>query len=198
MVELVVATVMISVIMLGTISATYALKNFGNSTSSDAFLAMETAAMVLQIEQTALKAIGDITDPGLVITDNFATTQGKSLCIRTEIVDPPTPGNYTDDQWVCYWQSNAQPEIYRCLRTAAQGSGLCTGTASDTEIGNSLPRGYDVGDPTLSGFTFSFTPQQIYLDLSIATRLDPTKIKSRDNPEYTIQTRIYPQGQGGA
>ena len=184
--EILVATMLVAIVMLGAVSVDYAVRNARKSASQDASLTMRTQATMLLISRDANAAVGDASDPGIV--DSPAV---GALCIRKE--KGGDINTYSDDEWTCYWQNGTN--IYRCLKDIATGPTQCNtgdpvvGTASVDCPNGGLCFKYD--------FVFNEITKEIYLDIAITTRSKPSAAADPiNNPEYTASTHISPSGHG--
>ena len=180
--EILVATMLVAIVMLGALSVDYAVRNARKSASQDSSLSIRSQATMLQISRDANMAVGDSSNLGIVTTPNY-------LCIRTELGGDIN--SYSDDQWVCYWQSSKN--IHRCTKDVATGGvpGICM--TGDTVVGTACL--------TAGCFTHNFVTDQatgqLYLDISLTNRVVPnSNAHPINNPEYTASTRIYPSGHG--
>ena len=191
--ELIVAAVIGGVVMVSAVSVDLAFKGLQSNVSTRTPLIMKATGAMLKIERTLLLATGWPSDPGVSIQENYAGGLGKSLCIRRD-----TDNDAIGDEWVCFWQANQNPEIHTCVTGALPG--FCS--ISDKVIGTSIARVENNGgvEKSPSGFQYDFvvntavTPTAMYIDLRLTDRADPTKAVSASNPEYTLQTRVFPQG----
>ncbi len=179
--EILVATMLVGIVMLGAVSVDYAVRSARKSASQDSSLSIRTQATLVRITRDASAAVGDFSSPGI------DDTTGGALCMRKELGGDLN--TYDDDQWICYWKSVTK--IYRCERTIAAGPGACA--TSDAEVGTVCS--------AASCFTYDFVldlpSAQIYLDVSLTGRTDPSQtFHAINNPEYTASTRVYPAGHG--
>jgi Tfp pilus assembly protein PilV len=182
--ELIIAAVLVSIIFAGALSVEYAVRNSRGMASKDALLAMSTAATMLQITRDANIAVGDASDPGMVST-------ADGFCLRQDRNTPATAHNYTDDSWVCY--SRLSQNIHRCVKASGSAASSCQG--ADPVIGTAVFTAGE-GSKFIPQIVINF-PQGIYLDISLTNRPNPTAaLDPIDNPDLTLQSRIYPLGHG--
>ncbi|HPN57309.1 MAG TPA: hypothetical protein PLD92_10730, partial [Candidatus Omnitrophota bacterium] len=139
------------------------------------------------ITKNAKLAVGDITSPGIV-----ASSGSNYLCFRQDTAS--TPSHYTDDLWRCY--SRISNNIHTCTKSALTGASACN--SGDDIIGTYALK--DSCSANCELFTYNLVQdsvlQKFYLDISLTNRLNPgTPSDPMDNPNYTLQTRIFPEGQ---
>ncbi len=191
--ELLVATILMGIVMLGIISVDYGIKQMSKSTSNTAFLKMYTSATLQDIARNASLITGNSTDPGFLINpkrfyfrqDINATTQAANN----------TPADTSDDAWICYDQSQGganSVNIYRCrfnspvVTTKDCFDVLAIGR---TTIGTAVDSTLDI-----QGIVDNIAPtQKYYLEISITNRKDPSLAADPlTNPEVTLSTRVDP------
>ncbi len=198
--ELVVSSILVSVVMLGVVSFTYAIKQIQDSTSRSAILSAQTATAMSYIRKDAESAVGDLGGTELLNDANRTIGNGVreadgTICFRHDTLR--TPYNYSDDTWDCYnltGTDNTDTKLYRCANVPAAKvpySGSCSGAGgSSTFLLNLTNRqtGYYKTnlDPLNSDSweSISFTLQTIY---------DPTKSSDPvTNPTYTLTATFNP------
>ncbi len=185
--ELVIASILVGIVSLGIFSVDYALRGSRAAASDDSILAMKTWATMEHITKNAKLAVGDINSPGII-----ASSGSNYLCFRQDTSS--TPNDYTDDVWRCY--SKFSNNIHTCTKTSAAGASACS--SADEIIGT-----YAVADSCSVNcdlFTYTLVQnsslQKFYLDISLTNRSSPaTPSDPMDNPNYSLQTRIFPEGQ---
>jgi Tfp pilus assembly protein PilE len=185
--ELVIASILVGIVSIGIFSVDYALRGSRAAASDDSILAMKTWATMEHITKNAKLAVGDITNPGII-----APSGNNYLCFRQDTAT--TPNDYTDDLWRCY--SKFSNNIHTCTKTALSGPSACN--SGDEAIGTYALE--DSCSVNCELFTYNFVQNsslhKLYLDISITNRLNPaTPSDPMDNPNYTLQTRIFPEGQ---
>ena len=185
--ELVIASILVGIVMVGIFSVDFALRGSRAAASDDSLLAMKTWATMEHISKNAKLAVGNIVNPGVA-----AASGNNYLCFRQDTAT--TPDDYSDDIWRCY--SRFSNNIHTCTKTAAAGASSCNST--DDVIGTYALKDSCSADCEL--FTYNLvqdaTLHKFYLDISLTNRLRPgTPSDPMDNPNYTLQTRIFPEGQ---
>ena len=129
--ELLVASILISLIMIGAVSVDYAVRRSRKTISSSTRIATQLSAAMKQITGDAGLAVGDIVSPGIVFDD---TLDDINICFRIDT--PETPADYSDDTWTCYSQGDSgsghtEQQIYRCtgLGAALGANQFCSSAA---------------------------------------------------------------------
>jgi hypothetical protein len=180
LIELLVATISVSIIMLGVVSIDQALRQSHKSTSRNSLVSMRTSAMMLNITKVAQGATGDKSSQGIDLS------LANTLCVRNEVAVSPTPGDYTDDRWICYTKSSF--DLLMC--TGLVSPQVCAGT-SIGQLVNITFTWVDQPGSTGSG--------DFYLEVTITNRYDPAATKDTfDNPEIILTTRISPLAFGSS
>ena len=189
--ELIVASILVGIVMLGVISFTSSLKSIQGSTSNSTIPSVKLASVMFEISKDASLAIGDATDPG-VEEDDVGPAQ--SLCFRQDNdgagTANNTPDDYTDDTWVCYLLDNTNT-LHKCIdpnfvncqdgSTAPQFANLITLTQNYF---------FDVIDA-------NSPPKIDYIHIHLTTRNAPTvAVHPIDNPEFTLETNVSPMSLG--
>ena len=185
--ELVIASLLVGIVSLGIFSVDYALRGSRNAASDDALLAMRTWAAMEHITKNAKLAVGNVNSVGV------AAVQGSNyLCFRQDVVS--TPSDFSDDIWRCY--SGISNNIHTCTTTAGAGPSACT--ATDEVIGTYAMEDSCSADCDL--FTYDLVQdsslRKFYVEISLSNRLNPASpFHPMNNPSYTLQTRVFPEGQ---
>ncbi len=192
--ELIVASVLVGIIMVGIVSFNFAMKRLEDTSSSTAILASKAAAFMSIIKKDAQKAVGNLTDNG-VMTDGNTT-----ICFRHDVAS--TPSDYTDDQWVCYNHSGAAPRAVSrhenvtapipCtspVNCTAQDSRTMSNLIElETDVFFSVPGGCGActSGNTMEHIDITFTAIRDGNDPS-----DPLR-----NPTITLTTKVNPPAHG--
>ena len=192
--ELLVASVLVEIIMLGITAFSVALRQLQGSTSKSVILPMRAKVALAQMADDALLASGDPLDLG-VRTDTSG--DDRSISFRKGLGDPSL---YTDDKWARYYKDGTD-KLYRCTECDDPPSNACQVPVSSlNDCGNQNSRKYllDINDSTFGNF---FTVQNDangrlnYIELIVDGIYDRTKtIHPIDNPELIITTRVSPLG----
>jgi len=199
LVELVVATALVGIVMVGTVSVDYAIRSMRKTTANSASVAIQTSATMTYIANDVAQATGDASDVGILdcTQDNDETIyplcdlrDNPTFCIRQDQNGPDAFADYTDDLWVCYWKplDPTDANIYTCQQATpgeCATSNDVIGTAACTDA------------PTCSNYAFSYflTPPgngQFYLEVTLTNRPYPNHPPGPKNPEYELTSRIAP------
>lgn len=176
--ELIVASVLMGIMMVGLVSVDLAVRNSRTAAVSDTSLAIQTQAAMLRITNDAMKAVGNSSDPGVSSTPNF-------LCFRQDTDN--NPNTFSGDTWVCYDKDG--DDLDRCAPPAPQH---CLDTTNGY-LNILLNKTVD--------FTYNFYidggTKKLYIDISMTNRFDPASAAHPvTNPDYTLSTHVSPPGHG--
>ncbi len=179
--ELLIATMIFSIVMLGAFSVDFALRQSQQSTSRNALVAMRTAATMLHIVKNAQLATGNRNNLGILVNP-FPNT----VCMRRDNELNPTPDNFSDDIWTCYTQINN--DIRTCQRLGNLPPNPCNNL--DALIGTVIT------NPT-NGFNYSFQAdpnnRNLYLDITLVNRFDLAANEDPiTNANYTLISHVSP------
>lgn len=189
--ELLVASVLVGIVMLGVASFSVSIKQFQNSTNKSTITEMKTKAAMARITKDAYLAVGDETDRGIVA---YSAGQNLSICFRH---DTNNPSSYTDDAWKCYFRGN-QDDLLACnvppQSVPVQNIGHCNNTGG----GGAPSRLLLELDPAKNIFyqlVENASGQLEYVELSLTGIFDQTAVKHPiNNPTYTTTTQVSPPG----
>jgi hypothetical protein len=192
--ELLVASALVGIVMLGIVSFSVAIRQMQGSTSKTVLLSMRVKATLAQMADDAMLAVGDQTNRG-VTTDTSG--DDRSICFRKDGGDPAL---YSDDKWARYYKDGSD-KLYRCVEcTEPLGASCRVPVNSLNDCGNTPGRKYllDLNDSTFTNF---FNVQNDasgrldYIELILNGVYDRSKtIHPVDNPEFLVTTRISPPG----
>ena len=182
--ELLVSTALIGIVMLGVVSVEYASKRAQENISRKSIVTARVSSMILHIVKNAALTGGDVTNVGI---QTGGTGNSSYSCFRQDI--PQTPGDYSDDTWVCY-----------TLRTT-NVLYTCNNQPSPTFCADANPTIRTLGSAT--AFTVTYTPDSSTQDNTVTISLtslydcsssydagDPTK-----NPRVIMTAEANPLGQ---
>lgn len=187
--ELLVATVLMGIVMMGVISINYAMRRMEGTTSKSTVLAIQTAAAMNHITKNGLLAVGFESDPGIVL--QLTTPPAVSyLSFRQDING--TPGNFSDDLWVIYTDGGQANELYTCTQDAGTGPIPNTGSGGRCETTGNL-----VLLNNVSAINYQLvrdaTTHSTYVDIDIQTQADVTQPADPiRNPTYELTVQISP------
>ncbi|MBF0523428.1 MAG: prepilin-type N-terminal cleavage/methylation domain-containing protein [Candidatus Omnitrophica bacterium] len=181
LVELLVATILIGIVMMGVVSFNYAIQQMQSTTNKSALLSMQSIGLLGQVTRDVSQAVGNsAANPG-IITDS----SHKTISVRQDLNNTPT--DYSDDTWVTYTWDDPSHTLTRCEQTGTpiEGCAANHGTILSDKITNS---------------TFWLKADQetsvFYVELSLTLKDNPNEAANPSlNPTTTITTRISPRGQ---
>ena len=179
--ELLVATAVVGIILLGIISVDYALRSTRQNAARGSVLATKVATALTQMANDALLTTGDITNTG-VNYDNPPAGNARHICFRYDKTDP---NSYTDDRWACYEHSAADNKVNRCEELLNPIVTNCTGFSPRMIIELSQVEFYTVSTDVNNRIQ--------YIEFTIKARDNPAyAVNPLSNPEYELTTRISP------
>ena len=188
--ELIVASVLISIVMVGVISFSSSIKQMQNTTTNSTVPSVRLSSLMFEITQDATLAIGDDSDTGIQWDD---TNNPRYLCFRQDkdlagnTLD--TPENYADDRWVCYIMDTTDWLIHKCLDT---DPAQCQDGTTTPQFQNLLELSHTQSD----FFIVELTASKIdYINILLITSADPSAAHHPiTNPEFQLTTNINPPG----
>lgn len=183
--ELLVASILIGVVMLGVASFNVSILQFQKTSDITAILALKAMTAMNYLVKDAYTVTGERTDEGIV-TDEAGSFQ--SICFRHNSAGGD-PGSYADDQYTCYLFEVDNDTFSRC--------------PVPTPIGNVPPDSVaDCGNRNILFLTRSNTVWSIstdadgrteYIDFTIDAIVDPANAEHPvKNPIYTLTTQVSP------
>ena len=179
--ELLVASILIGIVMVGVIAVSFAIKKMQETTNKSALLAMRATAVITHMTKNVALAVGYQDDPGIVVGERWVSIrqeQGES-------------GNFTDDLWVIYYYS--AHNLYFCTQTVDEGGsvpdsgGNCPESPSKLLSANVLK----------AKFTLFNDPEQyqFYLAVELKTIYDSGQGEDLvNNPTFNVESRMSPAG----
>lgn len=178
--ELLVSTALIGIIMLGVVSVEYASKKSQENMSRRSIVTARTSGILFHIAKNAGFAVGDITSVGVQIAGTGDTSYA---CFRQDI--PLTPGNYSDDTWVCYTRRSTNL-VHTCNKASPT---FCS--ASDSVLGaaTALSVAYTI-DSTAQTNIVTISVTSLYNCSASFDTSDPDK-----NPRVIMTAQASPTGQ---
>jgi hypothetical protein len=169
LVELIIASLIVSMVVAGVFSAEYALRRTSETGSEDTRTGIQTKALAAIVRSSIRAVHGYIGNTG--ISTNLGT---KTMCFRHDIAVLPgpqySPDNYNDDSWTCYTQ--IVTNVYRCERTP--NAGVCTN--ADTLVGALASDQFTNGIITALGptITTNVATGELSFKMTLVGRKDPT------------------------
>lgn len=198
--ELLVATALVGIVLVSTLSVDYTIHSMRKTTGDSATVAMATSATMIELTSNIQKAVGDAQDLGIVLDSSVPP---KWFCARQDTDN--NPEDYTNDNWTCYWKptGSSDPNIYTCTKNVSLGQtpGACTTT--DRIVGTAACGGsWPTVDCSTYLLTFSLTnspsTNEFYFDIALTNRSNPTSLVDPNaplkNPQYSLNSRIAPLG----
>ncbi|MDP8266694.1 MAG: prepilin-type N-terminal cleavage/methylation domain-containing protein [Candidatus Aceula meridiana] len=181
--ELVVATILMGVIMLGVASIDIGIRNAFEGTTENIAVTSEVSSIMHHISTNANQATGwagVTSDPDAA---GFVLSGASKLSIRVDDSNPPTPDDLTKDNWHIYDAAIAANSITYCVRPTSNGVCLIT----DQHLGN--------------GRILTFTPQLLdtqTLVVTISGRFDPSEPGDAiTNPGYVLRSVFTSSSMSG-
>ena len=211
--ELIVASVLMGIVMIGVISFSLAIKQIQQSGSSTIFAQMKAANIINHIRRNAASAIGYRNNPGVIECDETDSPPIRppgqtSSCspfyfaFRHDI--NLTPSNYSDDRWIIYTDGNIPGKLYYCYQTGGPfpQPGVDPLYPYIPKFGAGEPceltKAQLLADNVSLTFNFhadpSITKQELFFEITVYVPEDPTKpVDPVTNPEYSMTIHVYPQ-----
>lgn len=187
--ELLVATVLVGVVMIGAVSMDYAVRRSKQTSGKSAFLMMQLSAAMTHLTRDAGMTSGDFTNVGISFDDTGGAPDIRNICFRYD--DDATPGDLNDDAWNCFSIDAADNILYRC---AAQ-AGVLNPTNGECTAGSRLM----IAKLTTTDFfqIVNSTADLRYIQFNLTTQDNiGTPADPMTNPDYTLSNRVSPMAQG--
>jgi len=194
--ELVVASAMIGIVMVGVASFGSSISQLQSSTSRSVILGMRAKSVLARISDDAFATIGDNEDLGY--RWRMQGPNSRSICFRHDVAS--TPSDYTDDTWTCYWRDN-DDILFLCgpnptVSPNTPGNAVqCDGTGSRRRLLELRQRNFFnvVRQPIVAG---DFNRRLDYFEFEIFTLFDPSLTENPiTNPRYDVTAQISPPAQ---
>lgn len=188
--ELLIAIVLLSVLVLGLTSIDYFSRNHVISSDTRSRLQNEIYLALEHINRSVFRATGDNNNYG-ILDPSFVTPSGDVMTqIRIDLNVPPTPDNYADDTWVGYAHDlrvGREGELFFCPNVTTLsycGTGF---EGNRVVIASHIPS---------DGFRVNrvFGPDgatPIGFSATLNARRDVSAAVSLENPEMTMMTVTY-------
>lgn len=184
--ELLVASMLIGIVMIGVASFTSAIKQFQSTNERSSILEIRTSAAVNHIRRNAMVAVGYRNDLGMRCSGGspayFSFRQDRLA----------TPGDFADDTWVIYTDGSTAGRMYVCTQNAASGPVPLTGGGQPCD-----PSGKPILLQNIQAIQFvcasddATSALDLYFEINLTTRYDRlTAYNPVTNPQYSIDTRI--------
>lgn len=176
--ELLIATVLITIVMAGVVAFSYGVKSMQDSTSRASVLAMRSTALMSRMSRDISLAVGYIDNQGIVVSG-----PGDEIAVRQDVGG--TPANYTDDEWFIYRFDSGTYELEVCEHsndsTCSTSWTMLSNQVEDCEF--SLTAN---SDPAAPQFSVHVILNTAYTPGGVADPLE--------NPTVSLSTDISPAG----
>ena len=107
--ELIVSTILIGIVMLGVVSFSMTIKNLQESSTQTGLQTMQVTAALRYLTRDIMLAVGEESNRGIITYQNGLN---QSICLRHDLNNPVTIGDYSDDTWYCYYHGTSY-DIHR-------------------------------------------------------------------------------------
>ncbi|MBF0478159.1 MAG: hypothetical protein HQL26_01625 [Candidatus Omnitrophica bacterium] len=124
--ELLTATVLVSVILLGVMGFSLTLQRFQSTQQRSSILRIRADSVFADMSRNVYRAIGSKLDKGLQV---FPPSK---LTVRVDRNPTPTP-TYADDTWITYWFTNDH-RLLRCI--PSDNTGVCNLATAEVLLDN--------------------------------------------------------------
>lgn len=188
--ELIITTMIVTIIMAGVFGADLALRRMDKQVSGDTQVTLQTMALAEAIRSSVRSVHGDLAGDGNGIDINAGT---NSICFRFDVSN--TPNDFLDDEWDCYTQIGTK--FYRCVKNPSDGPGACAST--DKFVGSAVSDQFTNAATPITIYTDSTTGTYLF-EMTLVNRLDPTAGAAvnpkgtLDNPQVIINIKESPAG----
>ena len=202
--ELLVATILMGIVMLGIVSVDFAIRQMSKKTSSTALLRMYTSAVMQEMSRNAALITGSSTgspappDIGFL---SFPALNPTRFYFRQDInaatgLPNNTPQNTSDDGWICYDKSQGGASAINIYKCRFSSPVLTNRDCFHAAAFGTIIIGTAVDNPPSQRLNMQFLPdnnvptQKYYLEISLTNRKYPSSAASATNPEVSISTRV--------
>ena len=186
LIELMVAIVIVSIMMMGIAGTNNSLQHMNKVGAASGALFIRTQAIVDKITQDAVYSTGSGNDMGVCL--NNTATDANYFCFR----------NTAANIWVCYTRldSTSRVSLYRCTRAITASCLTGADPLSCSSCGQSACATSDELIGTMASDVFagawpSFGPTGFRMP--VINRDNPAAAKSTDNPEVVMSVVSYPE-----
>ena len=189
--ELLVSTVLISIVMVGVASFSFVIKQLQSTTDKSGLLSMRLSAAMNRMGRDALLTVGDPASPGIL---SYSSGVTRSICFRHDVDN--TPLTYADDEWICYFYDSGGTNILkRCDNpdppSIPPGADAQCDTAADVQTFLSL------SNINFFNIVYNAELRLDYVEITLTSRYDMTKAAHViENPEQVLTIQISPPNYG--
>lgn len=193
--ELLVASVMIGIVIVGVASFSLAIRNMENSTNRTVVISLKTKTAMAILVKDASLAVGDPLDNGIATYD---VGGNRSICFRQDADNEPS--TYTGDLWTCYFQDATgalDGPLESCGTFPSASGNVPVQDNVDCDAGSLRKDILDLEDgaPIWYDVILDGSGRLGYIRLDLQTIYNPSLPENPiTNPRYTIHTKIVPQG----
>jgi len=174
LIELLVATIILGIIMLGIAGIDIAMRQSSTGASRNALVAMQTSAIMLHMTKNAAQAHGNATDPGIAVA-------ASALWLRQDTAQ--TPDNPADDEWFCY-DINGSQLRFCPVANASSGCNAATGPITNLGAIATFEPDFIIDDSNPADL-------HAYVSLRLVNRFDVTASDDTfANPEFELTTHV--------
>ncbi|MBF0484041.1 MAG: hypothetical protein HQL25_04985 [Candidatus Omnitrophica bacterium] len=162
LVELMTASILVSVILLGVIGFSLTIQRFQSNNQKTAIVNIRLNSVFANLTHNIYQAIGNATDPAIILSGG-----GQRITMREDRNNPQTT-DYSDDTWITYYILNNS--LFSCV---SDKTGTCS--SGNEELLSNVE--------TFQVTQASGTRLQIKISVlyDISQPFDPMK-----NPRYTL------------
>lgn len=174
LVELIAASVVTGIVMLGVASMDISLRNAFQGVSRNSIVAARASGVMHHISKNIAETTGDSQDLGV----STQTSSPASLWIRKDpITTTGTPADYTDDGWFVYQYDSGTSSLLYCS-TSAKNVACVTTIQSFPNIVSFEPT-----------FINSSTNYDFDVSVKLTSRYDTaTAADDLSNPQYSVSS----------
>ncbi len=186
--ELIIATIIVSVVVGGVLAAEYGLRSTGKQVTGDIQVYLMTRALEDYIRQSVKRVHGDLTTSNSGISIDVSN---KTVCFRrdVEVSGTYTPNIYIDDNWHCF--TLVGTNVYACDTGTSAGTCDNTGTFSGTLVSDEFTISSTIIPRPLA--TTAPTTGDYYFDMTLVNRKDPSAGAAVSGAALTSGTAANPQ-----
>jgi hypothetical protein len=185
--ELLVASILIGIVMIGVASFSFVVKQMEGATNKSTLLSMRLSGAMSQMRQDALLTVGDSSSAGIQTYSNGAI---RAICFRHDVNNP---ASYADDTWACYYYGNPDDVLKRCDNPPTvppTSDGQCN-AAPDVRQFISL------SNIDFFNIVYDSDGRLDFIEMTLTSLYDLSQsVHPVNNPEQTLTTRVSPPGYG--
>jgi len=205
LVELVVATITMTLVVAGVLAAELAMHSANKQVSDDVKTHIMTRALENYIRQAVRRVHGDISAGSATASGISINTGTRTICFRedVQISGVYTPQIYTDDNWHCFTlivNPGVSSNVYSCDTGTSPG----TCTAAGAFSGNLVSDQFTSAAIPAPVRSVNSSTGDFYFDMYLVNRKDPSAGAAVsgttltggtvDNPQTVLHFRQSPSG----